>query len=131
MELIDNTERAVRDHSGGAIVSPGLDQGIAGRDDRALCVGGFDAPGDPRPEAVLGLRQLALSQPHPIAGNSYLLLGRGKVPVPKILSMLSRAGYDGWLSVEWEKRWQPDIPDADVALPRYADGIRALLADLR
>jgi sugar phosphate isomerase/epimerase len=59
------------------------------------------------------------------------LLGDGLVPVGAIVRMLAARRYEGWLSVEWEKRWQPDIPDADVALPRYADGIRALLADLR
>jgi sugar phosphate isomerase/epimerase len=59
------------------------------------------------------------------------LLGEGRVPVSAIVRMLAADGYEGWLSVEWEKRWQPAIPDADVALPRYADGIRELLADLR
>jgi sugar phosphate isomerase/epimerase len=59
------------------------------------------------------------------------LLGDGQVPVGAIVRMLAARGYEGWLSVEWEKRWQPQIPDADVALPRYADGIRAFLAGLR
>jgi sugar phosphate isomerase/epimerase len=58
------------------------------------------------------------------------LLGDGHVPVGAIVRMLAARGYEGWLSVEWEKLWQPQIPDADVALPQYADGIRALLADL-
>ncbi len=59
------------------------------------------------------------------------LLGDGLVPVGAIVRMLAARRYEGWLSVEWEKRWQPDIADADVALPHYADGIRSLLADLR
>jgi sugar phosphate isomerase/epimerase len=59
------------------------------------------------------------------------LLGDGRVPVGAILRMLAARGYGGWLSVEWEKRWQPQIPDADIALPNYSEGIRALLADLR
>jgi sugar phosphate isomerase/epimerase len=58
------------------------------------------------------------------------LLGDGYVPVGPIVRMLAARGYEGWLSVEWEKLWQPQIPGADVALPQYADGIRALLADL-
>jgi hypothetical protein len=41
--------------------------------------------------------------------------------------MLASSGYDGWLSVEWEKLWQPSIPDADVALPAYAAGLRSAL----
>lgn len=58
------------------------------------------------------------------------LLGRGTVPVGAIVGMLADHGYDGWLSVEWEKRWQPAIADAHVALPWYADRLRAMLDDL-
>lgn len=58
------------------------------------------------------------------------LLGDGHVPIGAIVRLLARRGYDRWLSVEWEKRWQPAIPDADVALPRYADGLREILAGL-
>ena len=58
-----------------------------------------------------------------------VLFGRGSVPFDSILAMLRTHGYDGWLSVEWEKHWQPTIADADVALPSYAEGLRALLAD--
>jgi sugar phosphate isomerase/epimerase len=57
-----------------------------------------------------------------------LLYGEGAVPLDDIVGMLAARGYDGWLSVEWEKRWQPDIEDPAVALPGYADGLRAALA---
>ncbi len=59
-----------------------------------------------------------------------MLYGDGAVPLDDIVAMLGADGYDGWLSVEWEKRWQPDIPEPEVALPRYADGVRAALAAL-
>jgi sugar phosphate isomerase/epimerase len=58
------------------------------------------------------------------------LFGEGCVPMSSILRLLKSNGYDGWLSVEWEKLWQPSIPDADVALPQYADGLRAALSNL-
>ena len=60
-----------------------------------------------------------------------VLLGRGTVPVPAILSMLAGAGYEGWLSVEWEKRWQPRIEEPEVALPWYADALRRYLDGVR
>jgi hypothetical protein len=41
--------------------------------------------------------------------------------------MLSSHRYEGWLSVEWEKRWQPSILDADTALPQYAIALRGAL----
>lgn len=55
------------------------------------------------------------------------LLGEGRVPVDTIIEMLVAQRYEGWLSVEWEKLWQPGICDPEIALPRYAEGIRALL----
>lgn len=59
-----------------------------------------------------------------------LLFGDGRVPLVAILRMLSATGYDGWLSVEWEKFWQPSIPGPEVALPRYAEAVRSSLADV-
>jgi sugar phosphate isomerase/epimerase len=59
------------------------------------------------------------------------LLGDGRVPIGAIVQLLASRGYDRWLSVEWEKRWQPTIPDAEVALPRYAEGLREILRELR
>jgi sugar phosphate isomerase/epimerase len=59
-----------------------------------------------------------------------LLYGDGAVPLAAIVAGLASIGYDGWLSVEWEKRWQPSIAEADVALPHYAAGLRAAIAAL-
>ena len=56
------------------------------------------------------------------------LFGDGRVPLGGIVEMLASISYAGWLSVEWEKRWQPQIADAGVALPVYAEGLRELLA---
>ncbi len=45
-------------------------------------------------------------------------LGEGEVPVRESLAGLRVAGYDGWLTVEWEKRWHPELAEPEVALPR-------------
>jgi sugar phosphate isomerase/epimerase len=55
------------------------------------------------------------------------LFGDGRVPLLEVLRMLSSHRYEGWLSVEWEKRWQPSILDADTALPQYAIALRGAL----
>lgn len=62
--------------------------------------------------------------------NECRLLGEGTVPVPAILRALAARGYQGWLSVEWEKKWQPQIAAPEVALPQYAERLRAYLAEL-
>jgi sugar phosphate isomerase/epimerase len=58
------------------------------------------------------------------------LLGEGAVPIPVLLQTLKDRGYDGWLSVEWEKKWQPQIAGPEIALPQYADKLRAYLQDI-
>jgi fatty-acyl-CoA synthase len=45
-------------------------------------------------------------------------LGEGEVPVRESLAALRAAGYDGWLTLEWEKRWHPELAEPEVALPR-------------
>ena len=40
--------------------------------------------------------------------------------MPKILAALYGAGYAGWLAVEWEKKWHPEIEEPEIAFPHYA-----------
>ena len=47
------------------------------------------------------------------------LTGTGDVPVRSILSLLRRLGYNDFLSLEWEKKWHPEIEEPDIALPDY------------
>jgi sugar phosphate isomerase/epimerase len=47
------------------------------------------------------------------------LLGQGEVPVLNMLELLIEGGYQGWISVEWEKRWHPEIEEPEVALPQH------------
>jgi sugar phosphate isomerase/epimerase len=48
-----------------------------------------------------------------------VLLGEGEVPVRQILALLAAGGCPHWISVEWEKRWHPEIEEPEVALPQY------------
>jgi sugar phosphate isomerase/epimerase len=48
-----------------------------------------------------------------------VLLGAGEVPVAEMLALLQAAGYPHWISVEWEKRWHPEIEEPEVALPHH------------
>lgn len=53
------------------------------------------------------------------------LLGEGEVPVRSCVEALRDAGYSGWLSVEWEKKWHPDLAEPEVALPQFAELLRS------
>jgi sugar phosphate isomerase/epimerase len=50
-----------------------------------------------------------------------VLLGEGEVAVKDMLELLAAGGYPHWISVEWEKRWHPEIEDPEVALPQHLD----------
>ncbi len=52
----------------------------------------------------------------------------GEVPVKEALDMWRANGYDGYVCVEWEKKWHPQIPEPEVALPQHADKLREYLA---
>ncbi|MDZ7264072.1 MAG: sugar phosphate isomerase/epimerase [candidate division KSB1 bacterium] len=47
------------------------------------------------------------------------LMGEGEVPHQQIYRILRNAGYTGYLSLEWEKRWHPELPPAEMAFPQF------------
>jgi sugar phosphate isomerase/epimerase len=57
----------------------------------------------------------------------YCRMGEGDVPLARMLGLLRERGYDGWISVEWEKRWHPEILDPEEVFPQYARRLRELL----
>lgn len=59
------------------------------------------------------------------------LLGQGEVPVREMLQLLVEGGYQGWISVEWEKRWHPEIEDPELALPQHLELLNAWLTEVR
>ncbi len=63
-------------------------------------------------------------------GGTYCLLGEGDVPVPEMLRLLKADGYEGWINLEWEKRWIPELTDPEIAFPQYAAKLREYLAEL-
>ncbi|MGB6455552.1 MAG: sugar phosphate isomerase/epimerase [Streptosporangiaceae bacterium] len=63
-------------------------------------------------------------------GWQLVLLGDGEVPVREMLKLLDAGGYPGWISVEWEKRWHPEIEEPAVALPQHLSVLRGWLAEL-
>ena len=59
-----------------------------------------------------------------------VLLGQGEVPCRQVVELLDREGYQGTISVEWEKKWHPEIEEPEVALPQHADLLREWFAAL-
>jgi sugar phosphate isomerase/epimerase len=56
-----------------------------------------------------------------------VLPGRGAFGPERVLSVLAGAGYDRWVSFEWEKKWHPAIDEPELALPHFIRWARASL----
>ncbi len=59
-------------------------------------------------------------------GSDLCLCGEGDIPLPAIAEALKSAGYRGPVTFEWEKRWHPEIPGPEVAVPQFARFARSL-----
>ncbi|MEI3246253.1 MAG: sugar phosphate isomerase/epimerase family protein [Lachnospiraceae bacterium] len=56
------------------------------------------------------------------------IVGEGILPWESILKDLKHIGYDGWLSLEYERRWHPnDIPDAKIGMKKSAEYLHSCL----
>lgn len=57
-------------------------------------------------------------------GWRYVLLGKGQLPIPALLRCLQARHFDGYVSVDWEKIWHPEIEEPEIALPWYSKALR-------
>jgi len=92
----------------------------------------FAAAGEPPADtwAALGkwVRHTHLKDSRPDgAERRYVLIGAGEVPVQAQVNVLVRGGYTGVFSFEWEKKWQPQIEDPEIAIPHYAKTVSGYL----
>jgi sugar phosphate isomerase/epimerase len=47
--------------------------------------------------------------------------GTGVLPLTDVLTELTQRGYTGWLSLEYERAWYPEIPPLADVLPGYTE----------
>jgi len=57
-------------------------------------------------------------------------MGEGEVPVREIIGLLAAGGYGGYISVEWEKYWHPEIEEPEIALPQHLKVLEEWVQDL-
>ena len=51
-------------------------------------------------------------------------VGAGRLPVRAIVERMLADGYDGYFSLEWEKKWHPELDEPETAFPAYAQWMR-------
>jgi len=54
----------------------------------------------------------------------YRMLGDGDVPVDEALSLLKKRGYDGFVTLEWVRRWDMNLEDPGIALPHFLSAVK-------
>ncbi len=59
-------------------------------------------------------------------GHTGTLPGEGTVPVPEFLDFLTTIDYTGPVTLEYEKMWQPDLPEIRVALEALTEAWRGV-----
>jgi sugar phosphate isomerase/epimerase len=55
-------------------------------------------------------------------------MGTGSVPLEEAGELLRGAGYTGWVSLEWERTWYPQVAPVEEILPGAADWVRRFTA---
>jgi sugar phosphate isomerase/epimerase len=81
------------------------------------------------PRVLLAQVKDAVKRPERDAEWRLVLLGEGEVRVREMLRLLTEHGYQGWVSVEWEKRWHQEIEEPEVALPQHLRLLESWLRD--
>lgn len=55
------------------------------------------------------------------------LFGQGELSAGEMISLLKSAGYDGWLSLEWEKMWHPELEEPEISLDVYIKQVKSAM----
>ena len=62
-------------------------------------------------------------------GIQYEMVGHGDLPIREVVDLLKSEGYDGYLSLEWLKRWRLSLAEPGIVFPHYIAYMKELLAE--
>jgi len=51
----------------------------------------------------------------------YRMMGEGDLPIDDMMVALRSINYEGYVSLEWVKRWAPDLSDAGIVFPHFSN----------
>ena len=49
----------------------------------------------------------------------YKFIGEGDLPISEIMNALRSINYEGYVSLEWVKKWAPELSDAGIVFPHF------------
>lgn len=56
----------------------------------------------------------------------YKMVGYGDLPISECFKTLKYNGYDGFISLEWTKRWNMELEDAGIVFSHFAYAVRRM-----
>jgi sugar phosphate isomerase/epimerase len=62
-------------------------------------------------------------------GWQLTLLEDGEVPVRAAIQILVQNNFSGYVALEWEKKWHPEIEEPEQALPQFAGLLKKYIAE--
>lgn len=57
-------------------------------------------------------------------GTQFCLIGEGKLPIGEMILALRSVNYDGFISLEWDPAWCPELDDMEVIFSHFVNYIR-------
>jgi len=57
----------------------------------------------------------------------YRLMGEGDLPIDNIMLALRSINYEGFVSFEWLKKWSPELENAGIVFPHFANFMQQYL----
>lgn len=75
------------------------------------------------------LRHVHFKDYYRAAGDRQYVLtdvGKGDIPLAAIVKTLKDDGYDGYISLEWEKKWHPELAEPEVAFPAFVSYMKQI-----
>ncbi len=57
-------------------------------------------------------------------GTQFCLIGEGKLPIDEMILALRSVNYDGFISLEWDPAWCPELDDMEVIFSHFVNYIR-------
>ena len=64
-----------------------------------------------------------------VDGNiEYQMIGKGDLPIKELVTLLKKNDFDGYVSLEWVKRWCLSLAEPGVVFPYYLSYMKRLMA---
>lgn len=61
-----------------------------------------------------------------ISGDTLVLPGKGDLPLVEMVSHLLKRKYQGYFSLEWERKWHPELPPIEDALSALVEHFKTI-----